>query len=458
MDSLNAHKKFIYAMGIKNPALTDHYKMWMKEYPENVTIPLSIGTVFYNALMSETRDFLLGAAAIDPGNGNTWLMLSNDAFIRGEYDLSAEYIGKAIQADPSNPGYAFTYLRSFKNGDQDTFRKEVFNFIKRFPEDNLGATALYQLGESAIGHNDKIRYYEELRQLYPPQKFGSSASGMIELADIYLQKDPEKALVLIREMGEGSEWKAREKIAELLVEIGKPEQARKYTDIISKLDGVQLPGINYIDNFIALKKASLREKNGDVKSAYDSLTVKFAKLPADELYNALETYGKKTGKGREQVRKDIDAIRTGAATPAYPFELGLYTSDEKLSLTDLRGKVTLLTFWFPGCSPCKDEFPHFQAVVDSFKEDSLAYIGINVLPLEDGHVLPFIENNKFSFIPLRGSLSFAGEKYGVGGFPGNFLIDKEGKIIFSDFRIDHSNHRTLELMISSLLEKEPRQQ
>ena len=128
-------------------------------------------------------------------------------------------------------------------------------------------------------------------------------------------------------------------------------------------------------------------------------------------------------------------------------------SDGKLSLNDLKGKVVLLTFWFPGCGPCREEFPHFQAVINKFKDENVAYIGINVFPLQDGYVIPLLKNNKYSFIPLRGTSAFAAEYYGVQGEPENFLIDKDGKIIFKDFRIDNSNERTLELMITALLQK-----
>ncbi|MEO6980670.1 MAG: TlpA disulfide reductase family protein, partial [Mucilaginibacter sp.] len=160
------------------------------------------------------------------------------------------------------------------------------------------------------------------------------------------------------------------------------------------------------------------------------------------------------GKNEEQVVKDIAALRDSKAVAAYPFDLGLYTSDGKLSLKDLKGKVTLLTFWFPGCGPCRGEFPHFQAVIDKFKGDAVEYVGINVLPEQDAYVLPFMKNTKFSFIPLRGNSEFAKQNYGVRGEPTNFLIDKDGKIVFKKFRIDGANHRTLELMIASLLQKD----
>lgn len=151
--------------------------------------------------------------------------------------------------------------------------------------------------------------------------------------------------------------------------------------------------------------------------------------------------------------KDIETIRNSTAVAAYPFELDLYTSNGKLNLKDLKGKVVLLTFWFPGCSPCREEFPHFQAVINNFKSDNVVYVGINVDPEQDPYVIPVMENNKYSFIPLRGTSALASKNYSVQGEPENFLIDKDGKIIFRSFRIDNTNHRTLELMISSLLQK-----
>ena len=195
------------------------------------------------------------------------------------------------------------------------------------------------------------------------------------------------------------------------------------------------------------------EKSGDVKAAYDSLSIKFAKLPTDELYTLLAVYGKEIGRDKEQVTKDIETIRNSTAVAAYPFDLGLYTSTGKLNLKDLRGKVVLLTFWFPGCNFCIAEFPHFEAVLNKFKGDNVVYVGINVWPHQDEYVIPLMEAAKYSFIPLRGSSAFAQKNYGVQAEPENFLIDKDGKIIFSSFRIDNTNHRTLELMIAALLQK-----
>jgi thiol-disulfide isomerase/thioredoxin len=451
MESIEAHKNYIYALNLDNPLLIPQYKAWMKKYPQNINIPLTIGTIYYHAEMPEAKEFLLQAAKIDPNNAQIWFMLSGDAFIRGQTDLSNEYIKKAMLADPLNASYASQYLFSFSNGNPDEYKQKVFGFVKRFPTDERGAQALYWLGEDAGDIHDKINYLEELRKLYPPKKFNWSSSGMIGLADAYLQTDPEKALILINSMGDEKDWQMRKKVAESLIQAGKLEQTKNYKEAFIELNQVVLPRFNYIDDFISLKKASLQQKTGDVKTAYDSLAEKFAKLPTDELYAALELYGKEIGKDKEQITNDIKTIRNSKAVAAYPFNLGLYSSKDSLNLNDLKGKVVLLTFWFPGCGPCRAEFPHFQAVINKFKSGDVAYLGINVAPEQDPYVAPLIKSAAYSFIPLRGSHAFALKNYAVQGEPENFLIDKDGKIIFKNFRIDQKNHRTLELMIASLL-------
>jgi len=456
-DSLEAYEQYIYAMGPKNPLLATQYKAWIKKYPQKVTIPLAFGTVYYNAEMPQAREYLLKAAGLDPKNAKIWNMLSADARIRGQDSLSTKYLQKATLADSSDADYAFYYLVTFENGDPAVYRQKVLEFAKRFPSNKRGAQALYWIGVSAANLNDKISHLEKLRKLYPPKEFAWSGYGMEALADAYLQTDPEKAVKLINEMGEGKNWNLRKQVAESLIKAQKLERDRNYKDAVIELGKIKLLGFDNINEFITLKLAALQEKAGDVKASYDSLAMKFAMLPTDEFYAALELYGEKTGRDKEQVDKDIQKIRNSAATTAYPFELGLYTGNGKLNLKDLRGKVVLLTFWFPACSPCRAEFPHFQSVIDKFKNDDVVYVGINVDPEQDPYVTPFLKNSKYSFIPLRGSQVFAAKNYGVQGEPKNFLIDKDGKIIFKDFRIDQSNHRSLELMISSLLRKEPEQ-
>jgi peroxiredoxin len=451
IDSLGAHTTYIYKMGLTNPLLIPQYRGWIKKNPKSVNIPLAIGTAYYKAEMSQAREFLLKASELEPQNAKIWFMLSADAFNRGQTAVQKQYMEKAATADPSNAGYAYSCLSSSKDENPDLYKLRAMEFVKRFPKDERGAQILYWLGEDAIDIGEKIDYMEELRKIYPPKEYRWSSYGMTTLADSYLQIDPVKALALINTMGDKEDWQIRKGIALQLIKSNEFEKKRNYNEAITELDKIKLPKFNYIDEFVALKKASLQAKTGNIKIAYESLAEKAAKLPTDQLNNALELYGKEMGKDNGQIKDDVKAIRANKAIPAHPFNLSLYTSKDSLNLDDLKGKVVLLTFWFPACGPCRQEFRHFQSVINKLNRKDIAYVGINVFPTQDPYVLPFMKNTKYSFIPLHGSQEFADKAYGVQSEPENFLIDKDGKIIFKNFTINQKNHRTLELMITSLL-------
>ena len=162
-------------------------------------------------------------------------------------------------------------------------------------------------------------------------------------------------------------------------------------------------------------------------------------------------YGSKLRKDQKQLIADINLVRYSSSKVAPHFTLGQYSTKDSLSLASLKGKVILLTFWFPGCGPCRGEFPHFQAVMDGFKSNKdVVYIGINILPQQDNYVLPFMQNSKYSFIPIKGTKQVQ-KDYAVQGAPTNYLIDKNGNIAYKYFRIDETNHSSLEMMINSLL-------
>ena len=124
----------------------------------------------------------------------------------------------------------------------------------------------------------------------------------------------------------------------------------------------------------------------------------------------------------------------------------------KASLSDYKGKVVLLTYWFPGCGPCRGEFPHFENVLKKFKGGDLVYLGINIAADQNDYVLPFMRSSGYSFIPLLDDSTWIkGPLDNRRAAPVNFLIDQNGKITFSNFRTDESNEAVLETMINSML-------
>ncbi|HSZ35213.1 MAG TPA: redoxin domain-containing protein, partial [Puia sp.] len=436
---------------LRDPALITQYKNWMVKYPADSNIPFAIGGALNGKELPEAKEFLLKVVELDPKNAKAWFMLALDAERWGQKQLSKEYMVKAAEAAPGDASYAFYAMSVSKDLDPDNYPQKVMDFTKRFPASERGAQALYWLAFDSKTLNDKIKYFEELKRLYPPQKFNWSGFGMTELWVAYLETDPNKAMALVNEVGTADKsWKSMKAVTDSILKERKMADVQNFKGAIQLLSQTKSPRYPNVSDFLYQEQASLLDKSGNARAAYDTLAAKSAKMPTDQLLSAVELYGDKLGKNKEQVLADVKTIRESTAVIARPFELGLYTSDGKLNLNDLKGKVVLLTFWFPGCGPCRGEFPHFQEVINEYKVQDVVYIGINVAPEQNEYVLPFMKNTKYSFIPLRGTDSVV-KDYNVQGEPTNFLIDKDGKIAYTDFSIDANNQRTLELMISSLL-------
>jgi thiol-disulfide isomerase/thioredoxin len=148
---------------------------------------------------------------------------------------------------------------------------------------------------------------------------------------------------------------------------------------------------------------------------------------------------------------------TGKVTPqlalngslAPEWTLKVYNKDKILSLTDLKGNVILLDFWIKNCGPCIQSVPHLNELQDKFKGKNFKIISINSYDSRED-VSWFCNKHKTNFSVLLNGKEVA-EKYGVNGFPTFFIIDKEGKIIYSGAGYDKSIQSEVEHVIEKAL-------
>jgi peroxiredoxin/tetratricopeptide (TPR) repeat protein len=451
-DDLTAHEAYIKAIGVDSVSLLRQYEQWLDKFPQSATVPFALGEAYSNRESPKARPYLLKAIALDPKLAKAYLMLAIDAERWGDNDGAREYMGKATAADPSDPGYAFYYAMDFEKIDPAKWRTKLFELAQRFPTNERGAQGLYWLAARSTDTAEKIRVYEQLRAAYAPEKFNWSSGGMSGLFDIYLTTAPDKAIALAKSMGTDGGWPQQVELAQNVLRVRRLMDEHKFPDALSLANQIRTPRYSSAVDMIALLKAAIRDGAGLTQQAYDSLVVLFARAPGDELYKGMELYGAKLGKKAAGIDADVWKVRDAATTVAPAFDLRRYTSAGTASLNDYKGKVVLLTFWFPGCGPCRGEFPHFETVLSKFKGKNVDYIGINVDTTQDDYVTPFMKGTQYTFTPLRASNEWAATTYKVRGEPTNFLIDQQGQIVFTNFRAsDPHSERSLELMISSLL-------
>ncbi|HXB32734.1 MAG TPA: redoxin family protein [Puia sp.] len=470
-ENLKLHERFIAAFRKSIPGanwtntdsilslLKPQYDNWMQRFPGVASIPFAIGHAFANAESPAAKPYLLKAVALDPKLAAGWHDLSVDAERWGDFDASDSYLKKAMEADPSNPDYAAYYAFAMERTDFAKYRQMSFDVANKFPDSDRGAQMLYWLAYRSADDKDKEDIYKMLKQKFSPAKFMWSASAMGNYFDLLIERDPAQALALTKEMQPVAtddyakkEWQQDLAMAQQIVEANTALDQHRPADAVKALAAVHPGKYSGSRESIAILKAKAMDATGNTTAAFDSLLVFYIKEPSDESHDVLLNYAAKMGKDAVWVNKTVESKRLAAAKAAPVVDLYDYLTGQSVSLKDYRGKVVLLTFWFPGCGPCRGEFPHFQEVLSKYKGQDIAYLGINVVISQDPYVLPFMKSSGYSFTPLRDKDQMAEKAYNVRGEPSNFLIDRDGRIIFSGFMIQNPKaQRMLELMIGSLV-------
>lgn len=443
-----------------NETIDARYGEWEKKFPDSLGLIFAEASRLYGEEDPKAKELLLKVAARDPSFARVWFMLAIDAERWGDEQGASDYMLKASQAEPANADYAFYHASGLDRVAPEKWEAASRDVARRFPTSERGAQALYWLGSKAPADAKRIAVWEQARVDFPPAKFRWTASAMPGLFDAYLRTAPAKALGLAQEFvalggDEAKMWEARAAFAQAFLDVRTHVAAGRFTEAAALLDKLPVDRRSSNPVMTLLLRAEVTAGAGNVPAAYDSLVQRYAASPEDEVRAALAGYGAKLGKTAAQVDADVWAKREAAAKPAPAFELARYDSDAKVSLAGLRGKVVFVTFWFPGCGPCRGEFPHFENVVRKFQGNAdLVYLAPNGIAKQDDYVLPFMAGTKYSFTPLKGGQS--PEAYGVRGYPSNFLIDRDGRIVFTNFRAhDQQSELVLQRMIEALLARPP---
>jgi RNA polymerase sigma factor (sigma-70 family) len=112
--------------------------------------------------------------------------------------------------------------------------------------------------------------------------------------------------------------------------------------------------------------------------------------------------------------------------PAPDFE-GVGVDGKPVKLSDFRGKVVMLDFWFSACGPCLREIPDQRKLTEAMKGRPFTFLGIvSREPIDDAREV--IESEKVSWPNILTGGEAIAERYHVEGYPTHILIDAQGVI------------------------------
>jgi thiol-disulfide isomerase/thioredoxin len=119
----------------------------------------------------------------------------------------------------------------------------------------------------------------------------------------------------------------------------------------------------------------------------------------------------------------------------------------EVKLSSLRGNIVMMDFWATWCGPCKAAMPGVQKMHEKFADKGVKIYGVNMSEQDGGKAAKkYFADKKFTYGLLMGGDDVANQ-YKVRGIPTFYLIDKEGKILFSGSGFSSKTEKELENLI-----------
>ena len=120
-------------------------------------------------------------------------------------------------------------------------------------------------------------------------------------------------------------------------------------------------------------------------------------------------------------------VKKGDKAPDFTVEM---VDGSKIQLSKLKGKVVLVNFWATWCPPCREELKHVQKqIIDHFKGQDFVF-----LPISRGEkkatVDQFRDKQGYTFPMGLDPTQEIYKKYAANYIPRNFVVGKDGKIIY----------------------------
>jgi thiol-disulfide isomerase/thioredoxin/Tfp pilus assembly protein PilF len=428
------------------------YKRRARQHPKDPVYPWALGDYYEESDPALATNYFHLALKLDPHYAPAYEDLGGMADSRGNLVLSREDLRKAHEFWPDNASFWEVYAGSWASSDPIKAEQIALQMLAKFPQQALDV--LNSLAAVEDPDSKRAREIEDLLWRKYPKQPDAGGWGLWPLFNFYMKSDPAKALdlatVMVKNNPKDDTWPSLRNYARAIIKANGLIANHKPAEALGFLAKVKFPNYAADSDVLEITRARAVSAEGKPSAAYADLVADYAKAPTRTLHAALSSQGSKLGKTEQQVEADVWARRSSDAKPGIPFTLTSFTTGKPVSLVDYKGKVFLLSFFFPECGPCHFEFPFLQQVLNKYKDRGFSILAVNGVPKQNSMVLPLFQGLGLGFLPLKGNDAIL-KAYKVFAFPTNFLYGADGRIYFNPRVEGAASERHLELEVAALL-------
>lgn len=124
------------------------------------------------------------------------------------------------------------------------------------------------------------------------------------------------------------------------------------------------------------------------------------------------------------------AMHLGSASAAAPPSTFVLLDGTSQTTADLKGKVTLVTFWATSCTPCVAGMPQIAAIHDRYSGAAFETIAVAMSHDMPAHVAQYSESRRLPFKVALDSTGAVARAWGdVRQTPTTYLVNRRGEIV-----------------------------